>query len=39
VDILRPSLFPWLTSAMLAGVRMVIARFRALFYQHWDFIK
>jgi beta-hydroxylase len=39
VDILRPSLFSALTSAILAGVRLVIARFNCLFYQHWTFIK
>jgi len=39
VDILRPSLFPRLTSAMLAVVRVLIARFRAVFYKHWTFLK
>jgi beta-hydroxylase len=39
VDILRPSLFLGLTSAILTGIRMVISRFRAAFYQHWTFIK
>jgi beta-hydroxylase len=39
VDILRPTLAPWLTSAMLAGVRMIMVPFRAIFYQHWTFIK
>jgi beta-hydroxylase len=39
VDILRPSLFPRLFSAILACLRVVIARFNAVFYQHWTFIK
>jgi len=39
VDILRPTLFTGMNSAILAGIRMVIARFQASFYQHWTFIK
>jgi aspartyl/asparaginyl beta-hydroxylase (cupin superfamily) len=39
VDILRPSLFPGLMSAILAGVRTLIARFNSAFYKHWTFIK
>jgi beta-hydroxylase len=39
VDILRPSLFPHLMGAILACVRMVIARFNFAFYKHWAFIK
>jgi len=39
VDILRPSLVPGLMRAILAGVRMVIARFNHAFYRHWVFIK
>ncbi|HEX5268906.1 MAG TPA: aspartyl/asparaginyl beta-hydroxylase domain-containing protein, partial [Gemmataceae bacterium] len=39
VDILRPSPFPALMSAILACVRVVIARFNAAFYKHWSFIK
>jgi beta-hydroxylase len=39
VDILRPSLAPRLLSAILAGVRAVIARFNFVFYKHWVFIK
>ena len=39
VDILRPSCFPRLTSAILSGVRLVIARFNSVFYQNWTFIK
>lgn len=39
VDILRPSLFPRLNSALLAGVRVLISRFRAMFYKHWTFLK
>jgi hypothetical protein len=39
VDILRPTLFPRLMRAILASVRVVIARFNAMFYKHWVFIK
>ena len=39
VDILRPSLFPWLTSAILTGIRWLIAPFNAVFYKHWTMIK
>jgi beta-hydroxylase len=39
VDILRPSPFPALMSAILACVRVVIARFNFAFYKHWAFIK
>ena len=39
IDILRPSLFPRAGSALLGGIRMVMTRFRALFYQHWTFLK
>ena len=39
VDILRPSLFPRLTSAILSGVRLVIAPFNSAFYKRWSFIK
>jgi beta-hydroxylase len=39
VDILRPSLFPGLMSAILACVRIVIARFNFAFYKRWEFIK
>ncbi len=39
IDILRPSMFPGASSALLAGIRMVMTRFRALFYQHWTFLK
>jgi beta-hydroxylase len=39
VDILRPSLFPGLMGAILAGLRVVIARFNFAFYKHWAFIK
>jgi beta-hydroxylase len=39
IDILRPSHFPRLTSAILSGVRLVIARFNSAFYQHWTFLK
>ncbi len=39
VDILRPSLVPWLNRAILTSVRLIMAPFRAVFYQHWTFIK
>ena len=39
VDILRPSLFPWLSSAMLTGIRLVMAPFNRVFYKHWTMIK
>jgi beta-hydroxylase len=39
VDILRPSLFPALMNAILACVRVVIARFNYAFYKRWAFIK
>jgi beta-hydroxylase len=39
VDVLRPSLLPGLMSAILACIRVVIARFNFAFYQHWAFIK
>jgi beta-hydroxylase len=39
VDILRPSLWPGLMSAILSCVRVAIARFNFAFYKHWVFIK
>ena len=39
VDILRPTLFPRLTGALLTGVRLLMAPARAIFYQHWTFVK
>jgi beta-hydroxylase len=39
VDILRPSLFPWLMSGLLACIRFFISRFNAVFYKHWTMIK
>jgi hypothetical protein len=39
VDILRPSLLPGLMSAILACVRVVIARFNFALYKRWEFIK
>ncbi len=39
VDILRPSLVPGLFSAILACIRVAIARFNFAFYKHWAFIK
>ena len=39
VDILRPTLVPWLTGFLLTGVRCLMAPFRAIFYKHWSFIK
>ncbi len=39
VDILRPSLVPWLFSGILTTIRLAMAPFRAVFYKHWAFIK
>jgi beta-hydroxylase len=39
VDILRPNLFPRASSTLLACIRVVISRFRAVFYQHWTILK
>ena len=39
VDILRPSLVPWLFSGILTGIRLVMLPVRAMFYKHWDQIK
>jgi beta-hydroxylase len=39
VDILRPTTIPWLTGALLTGVRLLMSPFRAIFYKHWTFIK
>ncbi len=39
VDILRPSLIPGVLSALLAAVRLAMAPFNAIFYQHWTFLK
>jgi beta-hydroxylase len=39
VDILRPSLVPGVMSAILSGVRVLMARVNYAFYKHWAFIK
>jgi hypothetical protein len=39
IDILRPSIFPGLMSAILSCVRVLAARFNVAFYKHWAFIK
>jgi beta-hydroxylase len=39
VDILRPSLMPGVMSAILSGVRVLMARVNYAFYKHWVFIK
>ena len=39
VDILRPSLVPWLFSGVLTAIRLAMAPLRAIFYKHWSFIK
>jgi beta-hydroxylase len=39
IDILRPSPFPWLTSAILTCIRFAMAPVNAIFYQHWTFLK
>lgn len=39
VDILRPSLVPWLLSGIVTGIRLIMTPFRAIFYKYWTFIK
>jgi len=39
VDILRPSPFPRLMSAVLSCVRKVAAPINACFYRQWTFVK
>jgi aspartyl/asparaginyl beta-hydroxylase (cupin superfamily) len=39
VDILRPSSCPRVLSSILTGVRALMSRFHAMFYQHWTFLK
>jgi len=39
IDILRPSHFPRLFSAILASVRVLIARVNSTFYRNWTFLK
>ena len=39
VDVLRPSLVPWLFGGILAGIRVVMLPVRAVFYKHWEQIK
>jgi beta-hydroxylase len=39
VDILRPSPMTWVLSGLLTGVRLLMVPVRAVFYQHWSFIK
>jgi beta-hydroxylase len=39
VDILRPSPFPRLFSAILSVIRLVMAPFNYIFYRNWTFIK
>ena len=39
VDILRPSLVPWLFSGVLTGVRLLVAPVRAVFYKHWKILR
>ena len=39
VDILRPSLLPRVMGGILAFIRVLISRFRAVFYKHWTFLK
>jgi beta-hydroxylase len=39
VDVLRPSLVPWLLSGLVAAVRVGMSRVNAAFYKHWTFIK
>jgi hypothetical protein len=39
VDILRPSLVPWLFSGILTTIRLGLAPIRAVFYKHWTVLK
>ena len=39
LDILRPSPFPRVTSAILSCIRLAMAPFNSIFYQHWTFLK
>jgi hypothetical protein len=39
VDILRPSLFPWLFSTIVTAIRLMLAPVRRIFYKHWTMIK
>ena len=39
VDILRPSLVPWLLSGVVTSIRLVMAPVRRIFYAHWTMIK
>ncbi|HEY4233354.1 MAG TPA: aspartyl/asparaginyl beta-hydroxylase domain-containing protein [Lacipirellulaceae bacterium] len=39
VDILRPSLVPWLLSGIVTSIRLVMAPVRRIFYAHWTMIK
>lgn len=39
VDILRPSLVPWLMSSIVTAIRLAAAPVRRVFYKHWTFIK
>jgi aspartyl/asparaginyl beta-hydroxylase (cupin superfamily) len=39
VDILRPSLVPWLMSGIVTSIRLVMAPVRRIFYAHWTMIK
>ena len=39
VDILRPSLVPWLFSATVTAIRLILAPVRRIFYKHWTMIK
>lgn len=39
VDVLRPSLVPWLLSAIVTAIRLMLAPVRRVFYKHWTMIK
>jgi len=39
LDVLRPSAMPGVLSGILRAVGAVMARFNAVFYKHWTFIK
>jgi beta-hydroxylase len=39
VDILRPSLVPWLLGSIVTAIRLMLAPVRRVFYKHWTMIK
>ena len=39
VDILRPSAIPWVLSAIVSGVRLIILPLRHIFYRNWSVLR